>query len=493
MKKNIFVLSLFTITLGFTSCSEDDLNQFPDYGIGMPNGGNPITDETTMAKVLTGMYQQMSTADAFASTIPVVGSLASDDFFVSTNNSGYYLTTSNLSWTPSSSDFTVAYNELYDVVAQANIVLNATIEETTAVKKYKAQAYTARGMAHLYLAMGWAENPTSGKNQEYGIAIYTGNFDPNLKSPRSTVEETYNSIIEDLKKGIDSSNDTPASKAYLSATSARLLLAKAYLWKGDYANAISMANEAINSAPASFSLLKNSQVVNYFYGATGASESEFENQPETVWEVGLTALNNPGVNTSMGVLFDYLDPTNKTGAEAGLNARRSILARQSLYDLYNDGDIRKTLFVKDTRTFDTPSGYFINKYRKTVGGVNNIGNIKILRLTEAKFIKWEAMAKSGQGATALTELNEFALERGGSAYSGDALTAILAEKRKEFAGEGQRFYDLKRNNLSMDKVSNVPSGAISTVAAGDKLFVFPIPSYSINVNTNMTQYPGWVN
>ena len=103
------------------------------------------------------------------------------------------------------------------------------------------------------------------------------------------------------------------------------------------------------------------------------------------------------------------------------------------------------------------------------------------------------MAKSGQGATALAELNTFALERGGTTYSGDALTAVLTEKRKEFAGEGQRFYDLKRNNLPMNKISNVPAGAVSTVAAGDKLFVFPIPSYSINVNTNMTQYPGWGN
>ncbi|MBQ0148710.1 MAG: RagB/SusD family nutrient uptake outer membrane protein [Flavobacteriaceae bacterium] len=491
MKKNIFVLSLLTLALGFTSCSEDDLNQFPDYGIGMQDGVNPITDASSMRDVLTGMYQQMSTADAFASTIPNIGNVASDEFFVSSNNSGYYLTTSNMSWTPSSSDFTVAYNELYDVVAQANIVINSTIEETSAVKSYKAQAYTARGMAYLYLAMGWAENPTSGKNQEFGIAMYNGNFDPNIKSPRSTVAETYDQIIADLQKGIDASNEAPSSKAYLSSTSARLLLAKAYLWKGEYAKAIEMADQTISSAPASFSLVSKDELKNYFYGATGSSETEFEDQDETVWEVGLTNLNNPGVNTSMGVLYDYLDPTNITGAEAGLNARRAILARQGVYDLYSDGDIRKSLFVKDTRTFDSPSGYFINKYRKAVGGVNNIGNIKILRLTEAKFIKWEAMAKLGQDGTALAELNEFAVERGGETYTGDALSAVLTEKQKEFAGEGHRFFDLKRNNLGIVRATNCNSNC--NIPAGDKLFVFPIPSYSLNINTNIKQYPGWVN
>ena len=484
MKKNIFVLSLLAVTLSFTSCSEDDLNQFPDYGIGLQDGANPITDATMMKDVLTAMYQQMSTSNAFGSTILNVGNVASDEFFVSNNNSGYFLTSSNMSWTPSNSDFTVAYDELYDIVAQANIVINSTIEETETVKKYKAQAYTARGMAFLYLAMGWAENPTSGNNQDYGIAIYTGNFDPTVKSARSTVAETYDQIISDLQKGIDSSNESPSTKSYLSATSARLLLAKAYLWKGDYAKAIQLADETLTNAPSSFSLLTKEGVNDYFYGEANVSEASFENQSETVWEVALSELANPGVNTSMGVLYDYLEGS-------AVNERRSILARKGVYDLYTEDDIRKSLFVLDTRNVDDTPGYFTKKYRKNIGGLNNIANVKVLRLTEAKFIKWEAMAKSGQGAAALSELNVFAQERGGSTYSGDALTAVLIEKQKEFAGEGHRFYDLKRNNLNIVRATNCSFNC--DVPAGDKLFVFPIPSYSLNVNPNIVQYSGWIN
>lgn len=486
MKKNIFLLSVFVISVGLTSCSEDDLNQFPDYGVGVSIGENPIKDAVTMSQVLTGMYQQMSTYESFGSTILNVGNLAGDGIFVSTNNSGYFLTSSNMNWTPSNSDFTVAYNELYDVVSMANLVLNSTIEETTEVKKYKSQAYIARGMAHLYLAMGWAENPTSGKDQEYGIAIYNDNFDPTVKPARRTVTETYDLIISDLQNGISSANESPSSKAYLSSTAARLLLAKAYLWKGDYANAIKIADETLNKAPSSFSLLKKEQIENYFYSD---KEALTENQSETVWEVGMTILNNPGVNYSMGVLYDYRDNT----VASGINDRRSILVREDVYNSYGDNDIRKTLFVHDTRNVDSPNGYFLSKYRKTLDGVNNIANIKVLRLTEAKFIKWEAMAKSGQGAAALAELNTFALERGGTTYAGDPLIAILTEKQKEFVGEGHRFYDLKRNNLPIVKISNVNSGAISNVPVGDKLFVFPIPSYSINLNQNIKQYPGWGN
>ncbi|WP_313374846.1 RagB/SusD family nutrient uptake outer membrane protein [Chishuiella sp.] len=491
MKKiKILILSAFLLTT--YSCSEDDLNQFPDYGQGIQDGINPIKDAVTMQKVLIGMYQQMSTENSFASTVINVGNVASDEFFVSSNNSGYFLTSSNLSWTPSSSDFTAEYDELYDVVSQANLVLNSSIEETSVVKGYKGQAYTARGMAFLYLAMGWAENPTSGKNQEYGIALPTGEFNAYAKFPRSTVEATYAQIISDLEKGIELSDENPTSKAYLSATAARLLLAKAYLWKGDYTNAIKYANETLNNKPSSFSLLQKSEIEEYFYGETEAS---FENQPETVWEVGLTNLNNPGPNYTMGVLYDYLDPMNTTTTETGLNTRRSILARANVVSGYSDNDERKKLFVADTRSYDSPAGYFINKYRKTIKEGNSyvqyIGNVKVLRLSEALFIKWEAMAKSGQGSTALSELNDFATERGGTTYSGDALTSVLAEKQKEFAGEGHRFYDLKRNNLSINRLTNCNSNC--SVSSGDKLFVFPIPSYSLNNNTTITQYPGWGN
>lgn len=491
MKKvKIFILSAFLLTA--YSCSEDDLNQFPDYGVGIENGVNPIKDAATMKNVLVGMYQQMSTEDSFGSKVINIGNVASDEFFVSSNNSGYYLTSSNMSWTPSSSDQLYVYNELYDVVAQANLILNSKIEETTAIKSYKAQAYTARGMAFLYLAMGWAENPTSGKNQEYGIAIPTGEFDAYAKHPRANVADTYKQIISDLEKGIDLSNDSPSSKSFLSSTAARLLLAKAYLWQGDNANAIKYAGETLDKATGDFKLLKKEDIQTYFYGETEAS---FENLPETVWEVGFTDINNPGVNTSMGVLYDYLDPTN-TGAEAGYNTRRSILARQGVVDQYSSTDERKKLFVHDTRNLDEPNGYFINKYRKSIkvgndNYTNNIGNVKVLRLTEALFIKWEAMAKSGQSGTALTELNAFATERGGSTYTGDVLTAVLAEKQKEFAGEGHRFYDLKRNNLAIVRATNC--NANCNISTGDKLFVFPIPSYSLNNNSTITQYPGWGN
>lgn len=482
MKKIKYIL-LTVFVISAYSCSEDLLDQKPVNAIPIESGQNPILDEASMGNTLIGMYTELAHAEAFSSHIPNFGNIASDDFFISTVNSGWFLTFQHMNWSAPSADTGLMYNKLYDVIAQANFVINSTITETARVKSLKAQAYTARGLAYFYLAQGWGENPTSGANQEYGIAVYNGEFDPFGKYSRSTVEDSYKQIFSDLEAGIVPENEVVENKSFLSSTAARILLAKAYLTYGDYPNAILYANEAITEAPGTYRLLESSQIENYFYSD---QSSLSEDQPETVFELANNVLQNPGFNKPMGVLYDYLD----FGSD--LNVRRAVLLRSNVYDSYGANDTRRNLFVKDDREVDNPNpGYFINKYRKVIDKQTFTGNIKLLRLTEALFIKWEAMAKSGQGATVLTEVNAFATERGGTTYSGDALTAVLEEKRKEFVGEGQRFYDLKRNNLSIVKSTNCILNC--DVPSTDKLFVLPIPSYSLNINPNIEQYPGWGN
>lgn len=481
MKKIKYIL-LVAFAISLSSCGEDYLDEKPGTGIEVPAGQNPIKDEATMKNLVTGMYNQFKSADAFGSTILNVGNLVSDDVFVSVSNSGYYRTTDMMTWTPSGSDFT-QYNKLYDAIGLSNFVLNAKIEETANVKNYKAQAYTARALALFYLVNFYSANPTSGLNQNLGIPVYTGEFDQFGKYPRKTVNEVYDQIISDLNAAT-ASTFAGANKGYFSTTAAQLILAKVYLTRGqsgDYQKAIEHADKALAAGGAT-NLIKKDKLVNYFYPTL---KTDNDNQGETVWELNMSEKSNLGVNVSMGVLYD---PSS---------SRRSQYVRASLYDKYDATDIRKSLFTKSTVTADSPTGYAIKKYKWTVSdqGVNkpNVANIRIFRLTDALFVKWEAMAKSGQGAAVLTEVNAFAAERGATTtYTGDALTAVLNEKRKEFVGEGQRYFDLKRNNLDLVKGTNC-SGANCTVSATNKLFVLPIPTSSTDINTEMVQYPGWEN
>ena len=102
------------------------------------------------------------------------------------------------------------------------------------------------------------------------------------------------------------------------------------------------------------------------------------------------------------------------------------------------------------------------------------------------------MAKSGQQGQAVALLNEFTASRGSTiTYNeGNVLQGILEEKKKEFIGEGHRFFDLKRNNLPINKGTNC-GGARCDVDANDKIFVLPIPRTERDLVPEIKQYPGW--
>lgn len=476
--KKITLLAVAAFMVSFSSCNEDLLDQKAVNSITY-DGNQTITTEKQMQAVLDGMYSELASADALGADVTIFGELVSDNAFISNTNDGRFKITNAMTWTASdtNSDFK-QFDKLYDAVAMANIIINTEIEQTNAVQSMVAQAYAARGLAFYYLASFYAENPTSGVNQEFGIPIHTGAYDPNAYYPRATVAETYAQIIADLEKGISDANEVTENKGYLNATAARIALAKAYLTRGeagDYEKAILYADEAL---AASNNLLKKDELVSYFSGSTSA---EVKNQPETAFEINMSLTANPGVNRSLG---SFYDPNGRKGY---------FMFRQGLVNLYADTDIRKALFTQENAaTNDDPMGYFLLKNRQVIDGNSHVGNVRVIRLTEALFIKWEAMAKLGQGPAALNELNEFSAERGGNTYSGDALTAILTEKRIEFAGEGLRFFDLKRNNLGFDKETNIRGNA-APIAPNSKYFVFPVPSSSLNLNKLLVQYPGWTN
>ena len=295
--KKLTILAITAFMVSFSSCSEDLLDQTAVNSITY-DGNQTIESESQMQYVLNGMYSELGSADALGADIIMFGELISDNAFISNKNDGRFKITNAMTWTASdtNTDFN-QFNKLYDAVGMANIIINTEIEQTKAVKSMVAQAYAARGLAFYYLASFYAANPTSGINQEYGIPIHTGDYDPNAYYPRATVSETYAQIISDLEKGISEFNEVTDNKGYINANAARIALAKAYLTRGgsgDYEKAIQYADEAL---VASSNLLTKDQIQSYFAGTTSA---EVKDQPETAFEINMSITSNPGVNRSLG-------------------------------------------------------------------------------------------------------------------------------------------------------------------------------------------------
>lgn len=460
------IINKILINLSFLfaiiGCGDDRLDINPTDRVGI-NSANK--NESTLESVKNGIYYKLANDEVFGRDVIVAGDLLSDDSFVSVKNSNRFTTLNIMDYSESSNDiYPIDY--LYDAYNQANVVINTTLPETSNVKQMKAEAYAAKALVLFYAVNLYSPSIASGLYQDYGVPIYSTNYDPNLKYPRSTIAEVYDEIERNSLQALSLFQNEPSSKQFLGPTAVKLLLSRSYLFQQKWQKAYNYAVEVENMSGSLFQFVNKADYPTYFYT---------NNAPETVFELGYSQNNSPQINHIAGVYA--IDGAYKQNE-----------FRQSLYDIYDASDIRKTMYVYDSKNIGNNiiKGYFTKKY--TIANEYS-QSIKIFRMTEAKLNKIEALYHLGNESQALAELNAFVATRGIYTYSSTGtqlLNDILKERRLEFAAEGYRFFDLKRNMLPINKVTNCSA---CTVLPTDKKFVLPMPQWEIINNPKMEQYP----
>jgi len=513
MKKYFLIISSLFFLSAANSCSERDLELFP------PNLDevNSIDSEAKLQQLLNGAYLSIASSNVYGTQAMVYGDLMADKMFVNSNPS--FLNTFNYNYNSTQQgDFGGFYSGLYSVIANCNLVINNQIVANGAnLTRIKAEAKTLRALAYFTLVNYYSSSPTSGLNQEYGVPLVLGDYDVNLVPARASVAEVYDQIIADLQEGIINAEQTPFSKVILSQTAAKLILSKVYLTRraaGDAALALQLSTDIINNSPSTFAPIDANALTRpynpnsaslyqqYFAGTNDTRDTKTEmyqgveqtytlepseNQPETIWELDL----NKDTNRATGIGANIALP----GYYYRLDPKKCFLFNQTFYSSFSTSDVRRgsgaagLLTQTGAPQVDTPKGYWTNKYPQSTDEGRYYRNIKIFRFSEALLNRIEALHLTGQDGLALTELNAFAASRNGSVYTGaDMLSDILTERSKEFYGEGQRFLDLKRYNLPVNRPSNC---SVCDLAATDKLFVFPVSNGALNSNPNLKQYPGY--
>ncbi len=111
-------------------------------------------------------------------------------------------------------------------------------------------------------------------------------------------------------------------------------------------------------------------------------------------------------------------------------------------------------------------------------------------------IRAEALANSGQEASALNDLNTLRAARINSfvngTESGPALiNAIALERRKELFMEGHRWFDLKRTTKTIDRGTIAAPTTQATLASTRREWAWPIPQGELDANSNMKQNTGY--
>jgi starch-binding outer membrane protein, SusD/RagB family len=367
-------------------------------------------------------------------------------------------------------DVTQAWGGYYALIDQVNRVL-PYVATVTATPAEEPKRNTLQGQLLGLRAIGLfglLENYSKAydPNDPLGIPVVLKS-DPLGKPARNTVKDVVAQIESDLTtaKGllptvsVANFYDTVLNKINIAAFQARVAL-----YKKDYPSAITYSSEVINSGIKPL-----------------VSGSDFEgiwtdnNSFETLFRIRYSTSSLIGSlwTTTGGQI--YIAPSDKLVAS------------------YNSDDIRLHAYIGTTS-----GNNFVNKfYSSTRGG--RVVDMKVSRISEMYLIRAEAYAKSATpnltgGAADLNALRAkritgYVNETFTSAS--DLISAVLNERYKELCFEGFRFFDLKRNNLPVQRLGSDANASWQTLSASSPFFVLPIPRTEINANINIVQNAGY--
>jgi hypothetical protein len=271
---------------------------------------------------------------------------------------------------------------------------------------------------------------------------------------RSPVADVYTQIIADLtvaEKNLAVSD----VKIRASRYAATALLARVYLYQGNYAQAKAKATEVINRD--AYKVLPN-------FAAVFADQTD-----ESIFEIDFTALRRNRI-------AEYNIPKSMHG-------RREVSPSADLLASFEAGDMRPDTTIALSPDDKLP---YSTKYDDLATGEDNV---IVLRLPEMYLIRAEAEAKLEGDIDAIRADIDVVRKRAklNSVAGGDYVTllrAIERERRAEFAFEGHRWFDLVRTKRAVDvlvKVTNVRQ----------TLFPIPLSEIITNRDPGMEQNPGY--
>ena len=480
MKINIFknfLLAGILLSGGlvFQSCNDEWLDLKPD--------GRPVGDEVPLGGFeasAVGLYASLRTESGVSDFSYVwshciraddneKGSTASDAATDGTvfNNFGYVATNGHIK-----NDWNGHYKIIYD----ANELINtaeASGDTSSGTLVNIAEAKAIRAFCYFELRRDFGEVP---------INLKTIDVPTDEVAPKSTIAQVDAQIIKDLTEAASSlPNQWPSS--YLGRATkgmANSLLAKLYLYQGNWAKALELSETVINSG---------------VYQLNTSYDNEFSkagnNSKESIFEIQKT--------------YDY--PTKYSNSFYECQGIRGSgtwdlgwgfnVPSVELVAAYESGDLRKktTIWISGGPDIYNTVGYTLpsvptiaqqywngKAYTYPAERIqyaqnkNHWEDIKIIRFADVILIAAEAANELGQSAKAANYVNIIRNRAGlANTTAADQVTlraAIKHERRIEFAMEFERFYDLVR-------WGDAPA-VLGVKGYTDKNKYFPIPQEAID-------------
>lgn len=326
-------------------------------------------------------------------------------------------------------------------------------EDKIAADRIKGEALFHRAHMFFQLAAVFAPIYYKGDNGSERSIPLRLTSDINEVLVFSTVKESFEKIETDLLlsakllPGISSLNTRPSKCAVFA------LLSRMYMYSGKYDKALIYADS---------SLQLNDKLIDYNTLA-----------PQAAYPFNLGTASNPEIIFNSVMLSNITQsyPTRQT------YARIDTL----LYKQYHEGDLRKQLFFLSSPPGHRFKGSYHGSARYFAG----------LATDEVMLNKAECLARNDLLEPAVEVLDRLLRSRWDNKFtyvsplaesSGELLTIILQERRKELIFRGIRWMDLKRfNREGMDiSLKRVVNNTVYVLEPEEENWVWPFPNEVIS-------------
>ena len=456
--------------LSLFSCGEDFLEIEPQQSLSISSA---ITDLNSLNAAVLGVYNNLvSDENTYRWDLLLVPDLRSDNVYISSKNAGRFLAFDEYRLIAQSGRPAGQWVEGYQTIVYASNVIN-NVASATILSSEEAEAenrvgemYAVRALSYWNLVRNYARPYSADGGASAGVPFNNAGTNGEIITPaRETVAAVYQQIISDLEAAIGLM--TLEQNGRFSKAGAQALLAKVYIYMEEWTLAEQLATEVINSGR--YALYTDA---NAWLNSWGANIGD-----EDIFTLINTPTDNGGVN-SIGGIYDQ-------------DGYGDVLATEDLFNIYAATDIRRSVMNRGDRLDGEKDALFPEG--KYPNGETGQDYYKIIRLADIYLIRAEARAELGNDAGARADLDAIAgrVDEGyvlSSASGQDLIDAIILERRKEFAFEGDRIYDLTRRQLSWTKYRTFEAFTVNW--DNDQVYN-PIPQIELDVNPNMIQNSGY--
>ncbi|WP_316847488.1 RagB/SusD family nutrient uptake outer membrane protein [Pedobacter psychrodurus] len=492
MRKYYKILTLICLTISFSSCKKDFLEESSQDLV------RPTTT-TALNQLLSGEGYALSAE----STLNDYLDLLTDDIQSDFNPNSVIVAGLNkyapvYTWQRNMIDklidvaptYSNTWYNYYARIKGCNVILDYVDQvdgPQTEKDNIRGQALALRSYYYLVLVnlfgkpyVGTAVHPET----DLGVPLILTADVSDTPVARSTVKEVYAQIEKDLLTSIPllDANGNGNHVYKFNGTAAKFLLSRVYLYMGNWDASIKYADAVILRKPALQQY--NSITTPLFPISYGVSS------PEVIWGYGSST-------ELTGMPF---------GLAVGVPAKAAFSISDNFLSTFETGDLRPTYSFKTTAYLTTVIVGYKSGSAKYSTANPTISNGKAFRTAEAYLNRAEAYIQKAIGGDAsgvtkaLADINLLRSNRIKTAnYSPITITEpealftyYKAERRRELCMEDHRWFDLRRWGMpEMSHTIQLVAGSPQTVtlSENDSRYTLDVPTEALRRNPNLIQNP----